>query len=58
MTDIRVVKGDGKRAEHVIGELHDRIKALIYEYEGRMPLAAAIGVLHLVAYDITREHDE
>lgn len=57
MTDIRVLKGDGKRAEDVTGELADRIKTLIYEYEGRLPLAAAIGVLHLVADDIIRDHD-
>ena len=59
MTDIRVLKGDGKRAEDVTGELHDRIKALIYECSGRgrMPLAAAVGVLHLVAYEITRDSD-
>jgi len=57
MTDIRVLKGDGKRAEDVTGELHDRIKALIYEYDGRLPLAAAIGVLHLVADEIIRDHD-
>ena len=57
MTDIRVLKGDGQRAEDVTGELADRIKALVYEYSGRMPLAAAIGVLHLVAYEITRDSD-
>ena len=58
MTDIRVLKGDGKRAEDVTGELADRIKALVYEYDGRIPLASAIGVLHLVAYDITLDHDD
>jgi hypothetical protein len=57
MTDIRIFKGDGKRAEDVTGELGDRIKALIYEYDGRITLAAAIGVLHLVADDITRDSD-
>lgn len=57
MTDIRVLKGDGKRAEDVTGELADRIKALVYEYDGRITLAAAIGVLHLVADDIIRDHD-
>jgi hypothetical protein len=57
VTDIRVLKGDGKRAEDVTGELGDRIKALIYEYDGRITLAAAIGVLHLVADDIIRDHD-
>jgi hypothetical protein len=57
MSDIRILKGDGKRAEDVTGELADRIKALVYEYGGRMTLAAAIGVLHLVAYEITRDSD-
>jgi hypothetical protein len=57
MTDIRVFKGDGKRAEDVTGELGDRIKALIYEYDKRITLAAVIGVLHLVADDIIRDHD-
>jgi hypothetical protein len=57
MTDIRVLKGDGKRAEDVTGEMADRIKDLIYEYKGRMPLAAAIGVLHIVAHEIMRDHD-
>ena len=57
MTDIQILKGDGKQAEDVIGELADQIKALVYTYNGRMPLASAIGVLHLVAYEITRDHD-
>jgi len=57
MTDIRVFKGDGKRAEDVTGELGDRIKALVYEYSGRIPLAAVVGVLHLVADEIIRGHD-
>ena len=57
MTDLRVLKGDGKRAEDVTGELADRIKDLIYEYRGRMPLATAVGVLHIVAYEITRDSD-
>lgn len=57
MTDIRILKDNGERAEDVTGDLGDRIKALVDEYSGRMPLAAAIGVLHLVAYDIIRDHD-
>jgi len=57
MTDIRIFKGDGKRAENVTGEMADRIKELIYEYKGRMPLAAAIGVLHIVAHEIMRDND-
>jgi len=57
MTDIRVLKDNGERAEDLTGELGDRIKALVDEYSGRMTLAAAVGVLHLVAYDIIRDHD-
>lgn len=57
MTDIRIFKGDGKRAEDVTGELGDRIKALVYEYDKRITLAAAIGVLHIVAYEIIRDND-
>ena len=57
MTDIRVLKGDGKRAEDVTGEMADRIKDLIYEYRGRMPLAAAVGVLHIVAHEIIRDNE-
>ena len=57
MSDIRVLKGDGKRAEDVTGELADRIKALIYEYDGRLTLAAAVGVLHIVAHEIIRDND-
>lgn len=58
MSDIRVLKGDGKRAEDVTGELAERIKALVYEYSLRMPLAAAVGVLYISAYEIIRDNDE
>ena len=57
MTDIRIFKGNGKRAEDVTGEMGDRIKALVYTYSGRMPLAAAVGVLHIVAHEIIRDND-
>lgn len=54
---LRVIEGDGKRAEEVTEEMAERIKALIYEYEGRVTVAAAIGVLHIVAAEILRDAD-
>ena len=55
MTDgpqFTVVYGGGQRAEDLTGEMAERIKALVYEYENRMPVAAAIGVLHIVAVEL------
>jgi len=59
MTDtprFAVVKG--QRPEDVTGEMADRIKALIWEYEDRTTMAAAVGVLHIVAAELIRDsHD-
>lgn len=57
MTDIRVLKGDGKRPEDVTSELAVRISDLIYEYKGRITLAATLGVLQIVADELLRDHD-
>ena len=56
MTDIRIIEG-GKPSHEAAGELAERVKALVYEYADRMALATAIGVLHLVAYEITQDND-
>ena len=42
----------GQRPEYVAGEMAERIKALIWEYEGRVTLATAVGVLHIVAAEL------
>ena len=52
---LRIIEGDGKRAEAVAGELAERITALIYEYEGRITVAAAVGVPHIVAAEIMED---
>lgn len=59
MTDTpRFAIVQGQRPEDVSGEMAERIKALIYEYENRTTLAAAIGVLHIVAAELIRDsHD-
>lgn len=45
----------GQRQEDVTGEMAERIKAVIYEYDGRTTLAAAVGVLQIVQVEIIRE---
>ena len=55
MTDkprFTLLHGSGQRAEDMTGEMAERIKALVYEYEGRVTLAAAVGVLHIVAVEL------
>ena len=61
MTDkprFTVLHGNGQRAEDMTGELAERIKALVYEYEGRITLAAAVGVLHIVAVELMGDSRE
>lgn len=61
MTDkprFTVLHGSGQRAEDMTGEMAERIKGVVYEYEGRVTLAAAIGVLHIVAVELMGDsHD-
>lgn len=57
MSDIRIIRGDGKRPEDVTGELAERICDLINEYNGRITLAAAIGVLHIVAKELMENNE-
>lgn len=57
MSDIRIIKGGGKRPEDVTGELAERIRDLIIEYNGRITLAAAIGVLHIVAKELMEDNE-
>ena len=55
MTDkprFTVLHGSGQRAEDMTGEMAERIKDVIYKYEGRVTLAAAVGVLHIVAVEL------
>jgi hypothetical protein len=58
MTDkprFTMLHGSGQRAEDMTGEMAERIKDVIYEYEGRVTLAAAVGVLHIVAVELMGE---
>lgn len=56
MTDLHILSGDGKRPEDVAGEMAERIRDLIREYNERISLAAAIGVLHIVAKELLEDN--
>jgi len=49
---LRIIPGAGQRAEDLTGELAERIRDLIYEYRGRMTVAAAVGVLTIVQHEL------
>jgi hypothetical protein len=51
----KVIPGAGQRAEDVTGELADRIRDLLYEYRGRMTVAAAVGVLTIVQHELIED---
>jgi len=58
MTDkppLSFVFGDGKRANDLTGEMAERVKAVVYEYTGRVSVAAAIGVLAILQREILDE---
>lgn len=50
-----LLSGGGQRSEDLTGEMAVRIKELIYEYSGRVTLAAAVGALHIVAHEMIEE---
>jgi hypothetical protein len=52
---LKVIPGAGQRAEDVTGEMAERIRQLIYEYSGRVTLAAAVGVLAIVQHELIED---
>lgn len=55
MTNIKLIEPGGMPAVDRSAELCVRIKDLIYEYSGMMPLATAVGVLEIVKVEILAE---
>lgn len=41
-----------KTNAHIAAELADEIKDILYKYDGRIPLALAVGVLRIVEKEI------
>ncbi len=52
---LEVLKTSGGPGHEIAGEMAEKIKAVIYEYSGRVPLALAIGVLEIVKAEIMDE---
>jgi len=50
--ELKVFTGGGQSVHAAVGELAERIKALVYEYSGRLPVAAAIGALEIAKLEI------
>ena len=44
-----------KPQAQIAGEMAEAIKEVIFKYEGMVPLALAVGVLHIVAKDLQDE---
>ena len=53
--ELKVFTGGGQSIQVASGELAERIKALVYEYAGRLPAAAAIGALEIAKLEIMAE---
>lgn len=55
MSEIRkfsVVATTSRPQHEVIEEMCERVKEVVYSYSGQVPVAAAIGVLHVAAKEI------
>jgi hypothetical protein len=58
MSEVRkfsVVVGDGQSILSLSQEMCDKIKEVVYSYSDRVPVALAIGVLHIAAKEILDE---
>lgn len=53
--ELKVFTGGGQSIQAASGELAERIKALVYEYAGRLPASAAIGALEIAKLEIFNE---
>lgn len=51
---ITAISGGG-RGQDVAGEMAERIKDLVHEYDDRVPLALAVGVLDIVRHELLRD---
>ena len=52
MGDLRVFTGGGKRDTDLADDMCKAVKAAVYEFSGRVPLATAIGVLEIAKQEI------
>ena len=52
---LKVLRTTGGPGHEIAGEMAEKIKAVIYEYSDRVPLALAIGVLEIVKTEVMGE---
>ena len=55
MSEVRkfpVVVGDNRSVASLTEEMIDRVKEVVYSYGGKVPVAVAVGVLHIAAKEI------
>lgn len=55
MAKLTVFRGGSSPTHALAGELAERMKDIIYEYSGRIPVATAVGVLEIVKLEIVLE---
>ena len=55
--DLKILKTSGGPGHVVAGEMSEKIKAVIYEYADRVPLALTIGVLEIVKIEVINDHE-
>ena len=57
MVNLHVFTGDGKRDTDLSDAMCRAVKAAVYEFSGRVPLATAIGVLEIAKQEILNAAD-
>jgi len=51
----KLIIGSGQPMHDVAEEMAERVKEVIYDYAGRVPLALAVGVLDIVRVELIKE---
>ena len=55
MTQLFTIVSTGQPMQDLSEEMADRIKDVIYDYAGRVPLTLAMGVMEVVKFEIMRD---
>jgi len=57
MTDNKIIKlaSNQEERKNAEDELRNRLKEVLYEYDGRITVASALGVLKIIENDFLRE---
>ena len=58
MTQVFKIVSTGQAIHDLSNEIAERIKDVIYDYAGRVPLTVAIGAIEVVKFEIIRDAEE